>query len=86
GTSAACGVPIAWAGAAGFVVAGWAVAGLPPFSLGYVALPAFAGIAVASVLTAPLGARLAHNLPPKVLKRAFAVLLVVVGVSLLLKA
>ncbi|MGQ0587025.1 MAG: sulfite exporter TauE/SafE family protein, partial [Gammaproteobacteria bacterium] len=42
GTSAACGVPIAWAGAAGFVVAGWAVAGLPPFSLGYVALPAFA--------------------------------------------
>ncbi|MGH8442036.1 MAG: sulfite exporter TauE/SafE family protein [Nevskiaceae bacterium] len=83
GTSAACGVPIAWAGAAGFVVAGWAAAGRPEFSLGYVALPAFAAIAVASVATAPLGARLAHRLPPRALRRAFAVLLVVIGVLLL---
>jgi uncharacterized membrane protein YfcA len=83
GTSAACGVPIAWAGALGFIVAGWSVAGRPEPSLGYVALPAFAGIAAASVLVAPLGARLAHRLPPKQLKRAFAGLLVVVGVLLL---
>ena len=83
GTAAACGVPIAWAGAAGFVVAGWSVDGLPPFSLGYVALPAFAAIAVASVATAPLGARLAHDLPPRLLKRAFAGLLVVIGALLL---
>lgn len=83
GTSAACGVPIAWAGAAGFVAAGWSVAGLPEYSFGYVALPAFAGIALASVATAPLGARLAHHLPPRQLKRAFAGLLVVIGVLLL---
>ena len=85
GTAAACGVPIAWAGAAGFVAAGWGVPGRPAFSLGYVALSAFAGLAVASVLTAPLGARLAHRLPPRVLKRAFAVLLLVIGIVLLLK-
>jgi uncharacterized membrane protein YfcA len=85
GTAAACGVPIAWAGAAGFVFAGWGVPGRPEFSLGYVALGAFAGLAVASVLTAPLGARLAHRLPPRTLKRAFALLLVIVGVTLLLK-
>jgi uncharacterized membrane protein YfcA len=84
GTSAACGVPIAWAGAAGFMLAGAGVAGRPEWSVGYVALPAFLGIAVASVLAAPLGARLAHHWPPRVLKRAFAALLVVIGVSLLL--
>ena len=84
GTAAACGVPIAWAGAAGFVAAGWNVAGRPEPSLGYVVLPAFAAIALASVATAPLGARLAHDLPPRLLKRAFAALLLAVGVSLLL--
>jgi hypothetical protein len=84
GTAAACGVPIAWAGAAGFVAAGWSVAGRPEASLGYVLLPAFAAIAMTSVLVAPLGARLAHRLPPRQLKRAFAVLLLVIGVSLLL--
>ena len=83
GTSAACGVPIAWAGAAGFMLAGAGIAGRPDWSVGYVALPAFAGIAVASVLVAPLGARLAHRLPPKQLKRGFALLLVVIGVLLL---
>jgi uncharacterized protein len=83
GTAAACGVPIAWAGAAGFIAAGWSVAGRPEASLGYVLLPAFAAIAVTSVLVAPLGARLAHRLPPRLLKRAFAVLLLVIGVLLL---
>jgi len=84
GTAAACGVPIAWAGAAGFVAAGWSVAGVPAPSLGYVVLPAFAAIAVTSVATAPLGALLAHRLPPQHLKRAFAVLLLAIGVALLL--
>jgi uncharacterized protein len=84
GTAAACGVPIAWAGAAAFVATGWDVAGRPPPSLGYVSLNGFAGLAIASVLTAPLGARLAHRLPPRALKRAFAGLLTVVGVGLLL--
>jgi len=83
GTAAACGLPIAWAGAAGFIAAGWSVAGRPEFSFGYVVLPAFAAIAVASVATAPVGARLAHRLPPRMLKRAFAVLLLSIGVTLL---
>jgi uncharacterized protein len=83
GTSAACGVPIAWAGAIGFMVAGAGVAGRPELSVGYVSLPGFGALAVASVLTAPLGAHLAHRLPPRALKRAFAALLVGVGVMLL---
>lgn len=83
GTSAACGLPIALAGSAGFVWAGWSAPDRMPFSLGYVLLPAVVGICVASVLTAPVGARLAHRLPATRLKRAFGALLVVVGVRLL---
>lgn len=84
GTAAACGVPIAWAGALGFVLAGWSEATLPGLHLGYVSLPAFAGLAVASVAVAPLGARLAHRLPQTWLKRSFALLLLGVGLHMLL--
>lgn len=84
GTSAACGMPIAWAGAAGFAFNGHGQAGLAPWSLGYIDLAAFAGIAVTSVLTAPLGAKLAHGLSPKLLKRAFAIFLAGVSLRMLL--
>lgn len=84
GTSAACGVPIAWAGALGFALNGLGVVGRAPWSIGYVDLAAFAGIAVTSVFTAPLGARLAHGLPPKLLKRSFAGFLAFVGLRMLL--
>lgn len=84
GTSAAIGFPIALAGAAGYAVNGLAIKGLPPFSFGFVYLPALTGITVASVLTAPLGARLAHGLPVHRLKKGFAVLLIVMGTKLLL--
>ncbi len=84
GTAAAGGVPIAWAGALGFVITGWGHAELPGLHLGYVSLGAFAGLAVASVSTAPLGAKLAHSLSPPLLKRAFASLLCVIGLKMLL--
>ena len=59
--------------------------GLPAGSFGYVWLPALAVIAVFSVLTAPLGARAAHQLPVKKLKRVFASLLYVLAVYMLWK-
>ena len=71
----AIGFPIAIAGTAGYIFNGWGVANLPPLSLGYVYLPGVFGIACASVLTAPLGVRLAHRLPMGQLKRVFALLL-----------
>jgi uncharacterized membrane protein YfcA len=82
-TSAAIGLPIALSGTAGFVIAGWNAASGPELSVGYVNLPAFLGIVVASVATAPLGARLAHQVPELVLKRIFAVLLTVISLRLL---
>lgn len=71
GTSAALGFPIAVAGTVGYVISGLDAQGLPPFSLGYVYLPAFVGVVAMSMLMAPVGARTAHRLPVKRLKRAF---------------
>jgi uncharacterized protein len=85
GTSAAIGFPIAIAGAVGYLYNGFSVPGLPPGTLGYIYLPALAGIVCASVLTAPLGVRLAHSLPVDRLKKFFAVLLIVMGTRMLLK-
>lgn len=72
GTSAAIGFPIALAGALGYAVNGWGVAGRPEPSLGYLYLPAVIGIVLASILTVPLGARLAHALPVRRLRQVFA--------------
>ena len=83
GTSSACGVAIGLASAVGYALHAPHGA-LPQFSVGYVYLPAAAGVAAASVLAAPWGTRLAHRLDPPTLKRVFAGFLVVVGVSLLL--
>jgi uncharacterized membrane protein YfcA len=84
GTSAAIGFPIAVAGTVGYIVNGQGVANLPPYSLGYVSLTALVAIAVMSVLTAPLGVRLAHSLPVDKLKRVFAVILFLVGTRMLI--
>jgi uncharacterized membrane protein YfcA len=75
GTAAAVGVPVAVVGMIGHVISGWNVTGLPPWSLGFIYLPALAAVVAASVLTAPFGARLAHRMPVALLKRIFAVLL-----------
>ncbi len=79
GTVAAMGFPVSIAGAAGYAIAGSSVAGLPPWSVGFVYLPAFIGIALTSVLAAPFGARLAHKLKGATLRRVFAVFLLLMG-------
>jgi uncharacterized membrane protein YfcA len=81
-TSAACGYPIAIAGSLAFVVLGLN-SGLPAGALGYVHLPAFAGIAVASALAAPLGAATVHRLPPATVRRLFGVFLLLVGLRMM---
>ncbi|AOY60662.1 sulfite exporter TauE/SafE family protein [Desulfococcus multivorans] len=83
GTSAAIGFPIAVAGTAGYIYNGWGASGLPSYALGYVYLPALVGLVCASVITAPLGVRLAHSLPVARLKRIFAVLLLLVATRML---
>ena len=82
-TSSACGLPIALAGACGFALTGWGKSALPPLATGYLYWPAIAGIVISSYLLTPLGARLAHGLPVTVLRRVFALLLLLVGFRLL---
>lgn len=82
-TSAALGFPIAVAGTVGYLVSGFDVSGLPEYSLGFIYLPGFIGVVAISVLMAPVGARLAHNLPVKQLKRGFGVFLAVLATKML---
>lgn len=82
-TSAALGFPIALANVVGYVIGGQEVQNLPPYSFGYIWLPALGVIASCSVLTAPLGARAAHTLPVKQLKRVFASILYLLAAYML---
>jgi uncharacterized membrane protein YfcA len=74
-SSAALGFPIALASALGYIISGLNVTGLPEHSLGYIYLPALLCIAATSVSTAPLGAKVAHQLNVAQLKRVFALVL-----------
>jgi uncharacterized membrane protein YfcA len=84
GTSAACGLPIALAGALGFILVGWGREGLPAWSTGFVYWPAVGLILTASIPSAPWGARIAHALPVPMLRRAFAILVLVMALYLAL--
>ena len=83
GSSAAIGLPIAIAGMVGYLLMGLGVEGRPVGSVGYLYLPALMGIMVTSVITAPVGAYLAHTLPVVVLKRLFSFGLLVMGSKML---
>ncbi len=83
GTSAAIGLPIALAGALGYLINGWGAAGLPEWTVGFVNLPALVLVSSVSAFLAPVGARLAHRLPVAVLKKIFAAVLVLLSLKML---
>ncbi len=80
--SSACGLPIALMGSLSYAWLGRTATQLPEASFGYIYLPAFLGVGVASVLTAPIGAWLANRLPAKQLKRYFSLLLFIMAIKL----
>jgi uncharacterized protein len=84
-TSAALGFPIALFNTVGYVMAGQNLSNLPAGSSGYVWIPALVVIASASVFMAPLGAKAAHALPIKQLKRVFASVLYSLAAYMLYK-
>ena len=81
-TAAGLGVFIAIPGTIGFLISGLGVEGRPLFSVGYINLIGFAFIAIATVMTAPWGVRLAHSLPTETLKKAFAFFLVLTSIRM----
>lgn len=85
GTAAAIGFPIALAGTAGYIANGYLQPeALPEYSLGYVYLPALIWLVSASMLTAPLGARLTHSTQTAILRTIFVVLLYGLGIRMLM--
>lgn len=84
-TSAALGFPIALAGTLGYVWAGRHLGEMPPGAFGYLYVPGLLVIASASMMMAPLGARTAHRMDIRPLKRAFAIVLYLLAGYFLLR-
>ncbi len=82
-TAAGFGVLIAVPAVVGFLVL--PVADAPPYTVGAVNIPAFLVVIGTTLLTTPLGVRLAHAMNPKPLKRAFAIFLILVALNMLRK-
>jgi uncharacterized membrane protein YfcA len=86
GTAALLGLVISLPGTIGFIISGWNDVRVPPGSLGYVSMIGFALIAPATVLTAPLGARIAHAFAEKKLSMLFGAFLLIAAARLFYKA
>ncbi|MFN3932060.1 MAG: sulfite exporter TauE/SafE family protein [Brevundimonas sp.] len=85
-TASGFGVAIGAAATLGFVVFGWDAGGRPPLSLGYVNVPGAVVMAVLTTAVAPWGAKLAHSLDRRVLRKAFALYLLATAVVVMVKA
>ena len=84
GTATGVGFIIGLAGCLGFCMIGLmqSMSVGPPGSLGFVNLPALLAISFASLITAPMGAKLAHDLEQIVLKRMFGIYLIAVSITM----
>lgn len=85
GTAALFGLVISLPATAGFVAAGWTDPRVPPLSLGYVNAAGFLFIAPTTVLTAPVGAAIAHRLSQRQLSALFGAFLVLMSIRMGLK-
>ena len=81
--SSACSVSIALSASISYAYLGKKIPDFPDESLGYIYLPAFFGITLCSIFTAPLGAKLAHILPAEKLKHYFAIVLFLLALKML---
>jgi len=85
GTSSALGFPVALGGTVGYIWAGQDMPLMPPGTFGYLYLPGLIVISMASVFTAPIGARTAHRMDIRPLKKVFALVLYVLAAYFLLR-
>lgn len=78
-TASGVGILIAIPGTIGYIAAGWDTPHLPPYSLGYVNLPAVAIIMPLSLVMAPIGVQLAHSMTKRQLEIGFGIFLVLMS-------
>lgn len=83
GTSLACGMMVGTVATISFMLSSTEATKMIPWTTGYVYWPAFFGISIASMIFAPVGTSLAHKLPTAILRKIFAIFLMVVAVDML---
>lgn len=83
GTSVACGIVAAIVATVGFIAAGLFMDLSIPLSTSYIYWPAFLGVAIASVIFAPVGVAMAYKLSARLLKYVFALLLLCIAIQMM---
>lgn len=81
--SVAIAMTVSVVGAITFYLTGLHAAGLPHWHLGYIYLPAFAGLAIGGICVAPLGAAISHRISAEKLKTGFAIFLIFISIKML---
>ncbi|MCK4842337.1 MAG: sulfite exporter TauE/SafE family protein [Methylococcales bacterium] len=82
--SSVCGMPIALSGVLVYILLSWDKVLLPEWSFGYIYLPALLGVVLCSVITAPIGAKLANKLPAQKIKRYFSGIIIFIAIKMML--
>jgi uncharacterized membrane protein YfcA len=83
GTSAAIGLPIAITGTFGYMLNGWTTTLDKSYTFGFIYIPAFLALSIASAISAPYGARCSHKMPEAKPKKIFAVVCLVLSIKML---
>lgn len=83
GTSAALSWSVAISGAVSYMWQGVNVSGLPEGTLGFCYLPVAVTLTITTILFAPLGVRLTHKLPPKLMRIIFGIMLLGIATKIL---
>jgi uncharacterized membrane protein YfcA len=84
GTSSACLIFSTAGAVTAYIINGLGTAGLPPYSIGYVDLVTFAILAATTIPLAQFGVRCAHGCSGRTLQLAFAGVLILIGMLMLL--
>lgn len=85
GTSAALSWAVAVSGAATYLWRGMQVTDLPEGTFGFCYLPIAIALVIAASIFAPLGAKLAHALPAKLMRIIFGLMLLVISTQILFR-
>ncbi len=86
GTASGFGLLIAVPSVLAFLLRGWDDPLRPPLTIGLVNLPAVLIVVAATMVTTPLGVKLAHSLDPRLLRRGFAAFAILMALNMLRKA
>lgn len=86
-TASGFGIGVAIPGAIGFIISGISHSAELPFgAIGFVSLPAFFILALMTMITAPLGARLAHKLNAELLSKLFGAYILLISIMMVREA